>query len=244
MNILKVNGIGKHQRGLTLIELMIGLTLGLLMTGLIIQIFLSNRQTHRFGEAMSLLQEQGRFAMKVMSDDAQLAGYRITIAGANPVQNLTSALPNRLQGANNTGVNNSDSFTVRYESANPRDCTGAVVASPVVNTYSVATVAGQSVLTCNGVQLLDGVGGMQVLYGEDTNADGAANRYVSAIPANVLNVVSMRISILLSGTESVSPDTASRVYTVLDQSYGPFNDSRLRRVYTTTVQLRNSGLAS
>lgn len=243
MNTLIVKHIGKRQRGLTLIELMIGLTLGLLMTGLIIQIFLSNRQTHRFGEAMSLLQEQGRFAMKVMSDDVQMAGFRITIAGANPVLNLTSALPNRLQGANNTGVNNSDAFTVSYESVNPSDCTGAAVANPVVNTYSVATVAGQSVLTCNGVQLLDGVAGMQVLYGEDTNADGAANRYVSTIPANVLNVVSMRISILLSGTESVSPDTAARVYTVLDRQYGPYNDNRLRRVYTTTVQLRNSELS-
>ncbi len=244
MKMPKVNPLSKRQRGLTLIELMIGLTLGLLMTGLIIQIFLSNRQTHRFGEAMSLLQEQGRFAMKVMSDDVQLAGFRTTIAGVNPVQNLTAALPNRVQGANNTGVNNSDSFTVRYERANPLDCTGAAVANPVVNTYSVATVAGQTVLTCNGVQLLDGVVGMQVLYGEDTNGDGAANRYVSVIPSNVLNVVSMRVAILLSSSESVSPDTASRTYTVLDQSYGPYNDSRLRRVYTTTVQLRNSELAS
>lgn len=244
MNNLKISTLGKHQRGLTLIELMIGLTLGLLMTGLIIQIFLSNRQIHRFGEAMSLLQEQGRFAMKVMSEDAQMAGFRAVIVGADPVQNLTTALPNRLQGANNSGVNNSDSFTVRYESTNPRDCTGAVVASPVINTYSVATVGGQSVLTCNGIQLMDGVEAMQVLYGEDTDADGAANRYVSVIPANVLNVVSMRISILISSTESVSPDTAARTYAVLDQQYGPFNDSRLRRVYTTTVQLRNTGLAS
>jgi len=108
----------------------------------------------------------------------------------------------------------------------------------------VATVGGQSVLACNGVQLMDGVEAMQVLYGEDTDADGAANRYVSVIPANVLNVVSMRISILISSSESVSPDTAARTYAVLDQQYGPFNDSRLRRVYTTTVQLRNTGLTS
>ncbi len=215
-----------------MIELMIGMVLGLLMTGLVIQIFLSNRQTSRFAEAMSMIQEQGRFAVGVMSGEILMAGYR-----TNPLQPVA----NPLQGANNTGVNNSDSFTVRYQLPVPVDCTGAAAGNPVVNVFAVVTsgTTGRPILTCNGIELLDGVEGVQVLYGEDTDADGAANRYVAVPPATMLNVVSMRVAVLLASDTLVSPDTAGRSYDLLGQVYGPFNDKRLRRVYSTTVKLRN-----
>ena len=232
LKLRKLSTPGARQRGLTMIELMIGMVLGLVMTGLVIQIFLSNRQTSRFAEAMSLIQEQGRFAVGVLGGEIQMAGYRIV-----PV----TAVANPLQGANNTGVKSSDTYTVRYELTTPVDCTGAPVANPVVNVFAVATSAttGRPILTCNGVQLLDNVEAMQVLYGEDTDNDGAANRYVAAPPATMLNVVSMRVGVLLASDGLVSPDTAGRTYDLLGQVYGPFNDNRLRRVYSTTIKIRN-----
>lgn len=68
-------GLRRQQLGLSLVELMVALVLGLvLMTG-IIQVFLSSRQTYTANEAMARMQENGRFALEFISRSARLAGY-------------------------------------------------------------------------------------------------------------------------------------------------------------------------
>ncbi len=63
------------QRGFTLIELMIAMLIGVfLMTG-VIQIFLSAKQAYRLQENLSRLQENGRFAMDMITKDIRMAGY-------------------------------------------------------------------------------------------------------------------------------------------------------------------------
>jgi len=63
------------QRGVTMIELMIALLLGIVLTGGTIQIFISNRATYAFNEGLARLQENGRFALDTLSYHARLAGY-------------------------------------------------------------------------------------------------------------------------------------------------------------------------
>lgn len=65
----------KHQKGLSLVELMISLTLGIvLMTG-VVQMFLTSRVTYNTQQAISRIQESGRMAMEILSADARMAGY-------------------------------------------------------------------------------------------------------------------------------------------------------------------------
>lgn len=62
-------------RGLTLVELMIALLLGLLLTAGIIHVFIGTQQTNRTQEAMSSVQETGRFALDILARDVRQAGY-------------------------------------------------------------------------------------------------------------------------------------------------------------------------
>ena len=64
----------RRQQGFSLIELMIALVLGLLVTGAVIQLFLATSQTGRAQEAMSRIQETGRFALEIMKPRFRLAG--------------------------------------------------------------------------------------------------------------------------------------------------------------------------
>ncbi|WP_019625999.1 PilW family protein [Thioalkalivibrio sp. ALJT] len=62
-------------RGLTLVELMVAMLIGLLLIGGTISIFISTQQTYRTQEAMSRVQESGRFAIERIARDAREAGY-------------------------------------------------------------------------------------------------------------------------------------------------------------------------
>lgn len=65
----------RKQNGLSLIELMISLTLGIvLMTG-VVQMFLTSRVTYTTQQAISRIQESGRMAVEFMSRDIRMAGY-------------------------------------------------------------------------------------------------------------------------------------------------------------------------
>lgn len=63
------------QLGLTLIELMIALVLGLLLVAGVIQVFVNNNHTARVTEAHSRLQENARFALEILTRDVRSAGY-------------------------------------------------------------------------------------------------------------------------------------------------------------------------
>lgn len=92
-------------------------------------------------------------------------------------------------------------------------------------------------------EMVQGVENMQIQYGLDTDSDSLPNRYVDA--DSVLDtqwesqVVSARVTLLLrSLTELASePQTIS----FLGTAYTP-TDNYVRRVYSTTVKLRNRGV--
>jgi type IV pilus assembly protein PilW len=63
------------QRGISIVEIMVAMTLSLILMGGVIQVFSSSKTTYRVNEAMSRLQEDGRFGMELMSRDVRMAGY-------------------------------------------------------------------------------------------------------------------------------------------------------------------------
>lgn len=62
------------QAGFTLVELMISLTLGLIISASIIQVMLSNNATERLNRAMASAQENGRFIVSRMRNEILMAG--------------------------------------------------------------------------------------------------------------------------------------------------------------------------
>lgn len=65
----------RTSRGLSLVELMIAMLVGLLLTAAVIQVFISSKNTFRMQESMARLQENGRFAVSYLANDIRMAGY-------------------------------------------------------------------------------------------------------------------------------------------------------------------------
>jgi type IV pilus assembly protein PilW len=77
------------QLGFTIIELMIAMVIGLLLTGGVIQIFTSVSATNRVHEDTARMQENGRMALEVMGRDIRMADFwGCAASGSNVTNNL------------------------------------------------------------------------------------------------------------------------------------------------------------
>ena len=198
----------KYQSGLTLVELMIALVIGLVLIGGVIQIFVANNQTYRVTDNMSRLQENGRFALDALSRSIRIAGFK-----DNAVLNLTApfTLPapallglgftdaeqfisgtDGAVGAANV-LDDADDITIRYRGAsagNPLiDCIGNPVGAgnEVISRFYLDAVNNElECATTSGTQpLIDNVMAMQILYGvADNPTSNSANCY---FPASALD---------------------------------------------------------
>lgn len=96
-----------RQRGLSLLELMVAMLLGLLVSGGIVALFGATSRTNQVQTALSRVQENGRFAMGRMEADLRMAGamYRQTTTTRNWSQSGNGALfPRASIVVNATGV--------------------------------------------------------------------------------------------------------------------------------------------
>lgn len=114
MNNMPTNSkMRRSQCGVTLVELMISLLLGLLLTAGIIQVFAGNRVTYAFNEGLSRIQENARFALDHIAYNARMAGYSGCLSDVAIHNNLDAPnafrddLENGIQGhnADSTGSN-------------------------------------------------------------------------------------------------------------------------------------------
>jgi type IV pilus assembly protein PilW len=63
------------QRGLSLIELLVALTIGTVLISGAVYIYSQSRNTHTVSDVIARLQENGRYVFSVLEPDIQLAGY-------------------------------------------------------------------------------------------------------------------------------------------------------------------------
>lgn len=63
------------QKGLSLVELMIAIMLGLILLTGVMQVFLSSKNVYSSQQALSRIQETGRMAMEFLSRDIRMAGF-------------------------------------------------------------------------------------------------------------------------------------------------------------------------
>ncbi len=106
-------GMGKaaNEVGFSLVELMVAITLGLMIMVVISEAFVSSSRARRETDQASRQIENGRYAMQVLGDDLQLAGYYsefdpwpLPTPAAKPdpcatdVPSLKAAIPLHVQG--------------------------------------------------------------------------------------------------------------------------------------------------
>ena len=225
-----------QQKGFTLIEIMIALVLGAFLIGGVIQLFVSTRQTFLMEDALSRLQENGRFAMEFIGREIRLADYRFCPSKPRMADAVAGT-----DGNSATNPDAPDSITVRWSS---RTCADPLNTSNVTNQLSINTANGIKILLRNANiasnQLVEGVENMQVLYGVDTDGNRIPNYYAPATGLNMAQVVSIRVSLLLSTIEdNIAASPLSYVFNNETVPVPVPSDRRLRRVFTTTFALRN-----
>jgi type IV pilus assembly protein PilW len=213
-----------HQRGFTLLEIMIAMTIGLFIAGALVTVVQSNKRVFLNQNQLEQMQDGQRMAMTLMADVIQSAGYfpdpttntlTGTMIAAGAFANSQS-----ITGGPATPAANGDSISVRYMTA-PQDgilnCSGLPNPNPVgganilyTNQFSVVTTAGVGQLTCNltvgatvtPYTLVTGVTNLTVLYGVKTNIGAAGNNvdtYLTAAQMSAANWQSV-ISVLIKLT--------------------------------------------
>jgi type IV pilus assembly protein PilW len=127
--------------------------------------------------------------------------------------------------------------------------TDSSVGRLVTNVYYIGTGASgspalfrQTTVSGGAMQaqeLADDVENMQVLYGVDLDADGVANRYVTADNVGDMDdVVSVRVSLLVRSDDNIA--SAAQNYTYNGEDIVS-NDLRIRRIFNSTIKIRNRG---
>lgn len=112
--------------------------------------------------------------------------------------------------------------------------------------FSANLGGGLAALSIVPIEMVDGVENMQVVYGEDINADRFANRYVSANQvSDWSNVVSVRVSLLMRSPGSAVDEVNTDTYRLAENiTINPADDRLLRYVATSTIKIRNRGLVN
>jgi len=67
--------ISSDQQGITLIELLISLSLGLMLLLGLLTLYMGNKKTYLLAQELARIQEDGRIAMHIISRDLRMAGY-------------------------------------------------------------------------------------------------------------------------------------------------------------------------
>jgi type IV pilus assembly protein PilW len=214
----------RRSAGFTLVELMVALTIGLLLTVAVAQLFIGSRQSYATTDDAARMQENMRFAYDVLSRTARMAGYMayagdsaVDVEDLKGVFGATNLALDGTDGNNSvTDVTTPDTLTVRYQGTGDvagtpdgatTDCLGAPIGTlaTATNIFSVGPdpLTGFPSLLCRtsaagpDVAIISDVENMQILYGEETSGDFTADRYVPRnMVANIDRVVSLRIALL------------------------------------------------
>lgn len=266
-------GNAHFQTGLTLVELMVSLAIGLILMGGMVQVLSTNKNAYRYNVGVAEMQSNGAYALEFVASQIAQIGY-VPIwsdyagAGQNRIALETwayGATPPALGTEGGGTVSDSIVIRVFADPLSPAatDCVGNVIKAGdpdtfvgppgfgITNTLVIKIDAGRSVLTCNGVEIAEGIENLQIDYGVDTanpalpapfDYDGQVDQYLAfdqIPPAERMNIVSARIALLVASTEQTRSAENSKTYDLLGASVSPGKDRKLRSVFTKTIRLNN-----
>lgn len=226
------------QSGLSLIELMVAMLIGLFLILGVTQIFISNQASYLFQQGQMGNQENGRFALTLLNQELVRAGYRSNLATGMPADNSLSGC-NFKAGAGVAPASTApvSSLCIQYQAANRADvtCQGsslvaadkAAITAPYSNIAYQATTrprivekisfeANTNSITCTtGVgsqQLVTGVRDLRFEYGtaDALDEDREIKNFSTALPdGTIVGVVRYSILMQSPGTSRIRDDTSA-----------------------------------
>lgn len=255
----------KFQAGLTLIELMIGLAVGLLVVAVATVSLLGSRSVTGAVSDISGIQQQAAYVMRTFGTQLRQAGSLYLDLGldADGEGEITSATAFQLRGSTDTAIaENNGSVTIRFTgyeeptfaNAGPisRNCLGAPGSIPAGTTTSIESIftLNGTDLRCNDQPIAQNVAAFQVRYLlQGTDQDDPTMLYTNrAGVADWNRVQGVEVCLVLFGTERIDlPEGAS--YTGCDGStavnittLAAPRTNRMHYVFRNVFQLRSQGL--
>lgn len=230
-------------KGFTLVELMVGMVLGLILIAGVFTVYLSSKQTNNTAEGVIGAQSDAQLALSFMKEDLARAGW---VNNSSIGYTMPSPLP--ADYTTYEGGTGPDSIKIHYESCDSSqpindcidpaidsaDCNGVAITpgDTITNVYEVNA----GVLTCNGQPLISNVEDFQVLYGV---LSGGELTYVTADNiANASSIRSIRFGLLLTSENNTSDTNVARNINLLGKEIS-VNDKKLHLKYETTVVIHN-----
>ena len=214
------------QRGFTLVELMIAITIGLFLIGGLVTLTSAMKRTSSLQGDLGQLHDTERMAFSLMSDVIQSSGYYASPIGTNsptaefPATGVFAAAGQAIYGTDGgTGAAPTSTVTVRYTST-PGDgvlnCIGGTntgaAAAAWIATYQVdgsgdlqcvlsTTISGTT--TVQTTNIATGVQWMKVLYGVQsvsTSGTYSIDSYLTATQVSAgpywPNVISVQVTLM------------------------------------------------
>lgn len=257
----------KFQAGLTLIELMIGLAVGLLVVAVATVSLLGSRSVTGAVSDISGIQQQAAYVMRTFGTQLRQAGSLYLDLGldADGEGEITSATAFQLRGNDEQAITEAEgtgAITIQYTgyeeptfaNAGPisRNCLGAPGSIPAGTTTSIESIftLNGTDLRCNDQPIAQNVAAFQVRYLlQGTDQDDPTMLYTSSAGVADWNrVQGVEVCLVLFGTERIDlPEGAS--YTGCDGStavnittLAAPRTNRMHYVFRNVFQLRSQGL--
>lgn len=238
----------RYIRGITLVELMIGMLIGSLLITAMLSLLTTQRQFAQQIIATAQLSERMSFAASFLSRHLMEAGYA--------PQNSRSPYPVSFSGKLASRDDPwADTLVILSEGG--RGCADQLLpdnAGTEWRKFSVNRDADKLELRCEDSEggpypMLDGVEAMQVQYGVDSNSDQVPDYYAAANKIKTNSVlVAIRVGLLLRAEPQldVALSASNKFQHLLDatlpgtpQKQSSFSGGRMRRSMVVTVSLRN-----
>ena len=255
----------KFQAGLTLIELMIGLAVGLLVVAVATVSLLGSRSVTGAVSDISGIQQQAAYVMRSFGTQLRQAGSLYLDLGldADGDGEITSATAFQLRGSTDTAIaENNGSVTIRFTgyeeptfaNAGPisRNCLGAPGSIPAGTTTSIESIftLNGTDLRCNDQPIAQNVAAFQVRYLlQGTDQDDPTMLYTnSAGVADWNRVQGVEVCLVLFGTERIDVPAGGVSYTGCDGNAVDITaltgnrTNRMHYVFRNVFQLRSQGL--
>lgn len=324
----------KH-RGFTMVELLVALALGLMLSAGIVNIYLQNKQNYVQDEELARMQENARYAMGLLKRELTMAGFVAGIGDYSGIDTADLGAGNDCVGSGQWAINvqgdifelinnfstsfatrngttwncltaaeiqtGSDIISVKRTADRPTledgsftgtltaadqeqwylrafdnnstlswnyvDAGGSITAdvsagngvdyweyySQIFYLRNFSRTAGDGIptlcierLIASGMTtdcLVEGIEDMQIEVGVDTNDDSVPDFFdPNPTAAEIQEAVVVRIYLLVRSVEDISNYTNDKTYTLGSKNIAAKNDGFMRRVFSTTVQMRNAKL--
>lgn len=249
-----------RQTGLTLVEIMVSLTIGMIVLLAVGSIYIGSRQTYRVQEDNARLQEAGRYALDVIGRSIRQAGADAEM-NFNEVAVTAECVAPACTPIGNNGVTAAtDTLRTQFLAARDelnagawiaRDCTGGIHAAGtlVSNTFDLNGTDLRCTGNTGGTEtLISDIEDLQVIYGIDTTGDRSADQYV-AVPADWNQVVTARVCVQARSANNGLTSAPQRFLNCAGAfgtavgaaafTTAPAGDLRLHRAFVATYNLRN-----